>query len=140
MAAISLARHGQPPPDALLRLTSTMRRWSCSAISALKHALAEVITNALNFSPQSGEVVVTQWEANGYAWLTITDHGPGIPEDRLKLTLKEYEQLDRKTQEQQGMGLGLPLANRIIEAHSGMLQINSVVGSATRVTIKLPCS
>jgi signal transduction histidine kinase len=140
VTTVSLARHfASRRPDAMIRLDQYDSEAVVSGnLKALKHALAELITNALNFSPQGGEVVVTQWEANGYVWLTVTDHGPGIPEDRLKLTLKEFEQLDRQTQEQQGMGLGLPLANRIIEAHGGMLQINSVVGSGTQVTVKLP--
>jgi hypothetical protein len=47
-------------------------------------------------------------------------------------------QIDRETREQQGIGLGLPLAKQIIEVHSGTFEINSVVDRGTQITNGLP--
>jgi two-component system phosphate regulon sensor histidine kinase PhoR len=105
---------------------------------ALKQALAELIANALAFSPANGVVNLSQWRSSGSVMISIVDEGPGIPEDRLAEALDEFSQLDRETNEQQGMGMGLALAQRIIQAHGGVLDILSIVGKGTQVTIALP--
>ena len=105
---------------------------------SLKQALAELIANALTFSPDDSEVTITQSRSGGSVIVSIVDEGPGIPEDRLAEALHEFSQLDRETNEQQGMGMGLALAQRIIEAHGGTLEILSIVGKGTQVHIALP--
>jgi len=105
---------------------------------ALEHALAEIIANAVNFSPAGAEVDVTQWQAEGSVVISVVDRGPGIPPDQMQNALREFHQINRRDQEQQGMGLGLPLARRILEVHAGTLEIQSVVGRGTQVTVKLP--
>ncbi len=105
---------------------------------ALKQALAELIANALAFSPANSEVNISQWRSAGNVMVSIVDEGPGIPEDRLAEALDEFSQIDRESNEQQGMGMGLALAQRIIQAHGGALDILSIVGKGTQVTIALP--
>jgi signal transduction histidine kinase len=105
---------------------------------ALRHALAELLANALTFSPEGGEVVVSQWEADDKVWISIMDAGPGIAPPKLDQALQDFHQIDRETQEQQGIGLGLPLARRIVEAHGGTFEINSVVDKGTQITVGLP--
>lgn len=105
---------------------------------ALKHALAELITNALNFSPEHAEVAISMWEADGMIWISILDSGPGMPPDELQQAMRDYQQIDRVMHEQQGIGLGLPLARKIIDVHNGSLEISSVVDKGTQVTVKLP--
>jgi two-component system sensor histidine kinase/response regulator len=105
---------------------------------ALRHALAELITNAINFTPAGGQVTVAQWQAERRAWVSITDNGPGIPPDRLEYAFKNFQQIDRESREQQGIGLGLPLARQVIEVHGGTFELNSVVDTGTQVTISLP--
>ena len=105
---------------------------------ALKQALAELIANALTFSPENSEVTITQSRSGGNVIVSIVDEGPGIPEDRLEEALNEFSQLDRETNEQQGMGMGLTLARRILEAHGAVMEILSIVGKGTQVRIALP--
>jgi signal transduction histidine kinase len=107
-------------------------------INALKHALAEIIANALNFSPTGAEVVVSAWQSGRRVIISVTDHGPGIPAQQLAQALREFYQIDRDRQEQQGMGMGLPLARRLVEVHGGALDIQSVVGRGTQVIVELP--
>lgn len=109
----------------------------CNA-PALKQAFAELISNAIKFSPDDGEVVITQWRSGGKVMVSIVDQGEGIPENRLAEALRDFSQLDRDTNEQQGMGMGLALAQRIIEVHGGTLDILSIVGKGTQVTVSLP--
>ena len=106
--------------------------------SAIKHAVAEVLANALSFSQAGDEVVVQQWQADRDVVITITDRGPGIAEEQLAQALREFSQINRQVREQQGMGMGLPLARRLIDVHGGEMDIHSVEGRGTQVTIKLP--
>ena len=107
-------------------------------INALKHALAEPITNALNFSPQDGEVVISQQMTDSSVNISVVDQGPGFPQEQVDRVTEAFYQFNRKTQEQQGLGLGLNLAYRIIEAHDGTLTIDSAPGNGTKVTVQLP--
>lgn len=106
--------------------------------STLKHALAELIANALNFSPEGSEITLSQWQANGNIWLSIVDQGAGMSEEQVERALHEFSQIEREKREQQGIGLGLPLARRIIEIHGGTLKLSSVTDKGTQVTISLP--
>jgi signal transduction histidine kinase len=107
---------------------------------SLKHALAELICNALAFSPQDSEVTVAEWFDETQVWISIVDYGKGMRLEDIPIALKPFEQIDRETQEQQGVGLGLPLAKRIIEAHGGALEIHSVLGKGTEVLVCLPAT
>ncbi len=106
--------------------------------AALKHALAELISNALAYSPDGSQVTVTQWEENGRAWISIADHGVGISEADWKQAQARFQQVNRDRTEQQGMGLGLPLARRIILTHGGTFKLRSEVGKGTQVFLSLP--
>lgn len=105
---------------------------------ALKHALAEIITNAINFSPENGEVTVKKWEERGLVWISCLDKGAGIPEDQLARIFENFYQVNRETQEQQGVGMGLPLAQRIFAVHGGEVRLESVLGKGTEAVIRLP--
>jgi signal transduction histidine kinase len=105
---------------------------------ALKQALLELIANALAYSPLNSTVFVGQKYVPEGVRVTITDQGSGIPEDRLARAMELFAQLDRETNEQQGMGIGLGLAQRLIDAHGGRLEIRSVVDKGTQVLVYLP--
>jgi signal transduction histidine kinase len=107
-------------------------------MGALKHALSELITNAINFSPEGHQVLITQWKTEKNVWISITDQGPGIEPDQLQKALEQFQQISRETQEQQGIGLGLALAHHLIRAHSGNLELTSVKDKGTQVSVSLP--
>jgi signal transduction histidine kinase len=67
--------------------------------------------------------------------VTISDSGSGIPPGQMEKIFNYYY-----TTKENGVGLGLPIAHRIIEAHGGQLKIESRVGAGTKVTVTLPVS
>ena len=67
--------------------------------------------------------------------VVFSDSGSGIPEDQMDKVFNYYYTTNEK-----GVGLGLPIAHRIIEAHGGQLKIESKVGVGTKVTVLLPVS
>lgn len=105
---------------------------------SLTHAIAEIIANALDYSPSGRDVKVSQWMCDARVYISITDCGAGMTEDQIKHALLEFEQIDRDRNEQQGLGLGLYVARRIVEAHRGQLEVASKPGSGTQITICLP--
>lgn len=105
---------------------------------SLTHAIAEIIANALDYSPPDRDIVVAQWARDSWVYITITDQGKGMTEEQLDHALKDFEQIDRDRNEQQGLGLGLFLARKIVEAHFGTMEIASRLGSGTQITISLP--
>lgn len=107
-------------------------------IQTLTHAIAELMANALDFSPEESEVFVNQWMADGFVWISIVDPGQGMSAEQLERALQDFEQIDRENREQQGMGLGLPLAGSIIDAHGGKLEVKSCPGKGTQVILNLP--
>jgi signal transduction histidine kinase len=140
-AATNLARRFayQQPPNVQLNMKHEDRdaQVQCNP-AALKQAFAELIANALVFAKADGTVNVAQWHADGAVWVSIIDNGAGIPPEKLAVALEDFQQVDRDTREQQGIGMGLPLAKRIIEIHNGNLEIKSVVGKGTQVVVGLP--
>lgn len=107
---------------------------------ALKQALAELISNAIKFSPESSRVMITQWVKDGYVWVAVVDQGAGIPEAQLRQALLAFQQIGREEREQQGIGIGLTLAQRIIDAHGGALDLRSTPGKGTQVIVNIPLS
>ena len=67
----------------------------------------------------------------------VSDQGRGFSPDHIK-QVGAYMQFDRKMQEQQGLGLGLTICQRLTELHGGRLEIQSNPGQGTTVTVKLP--
>lgn len=105
---------------------------------ALKHALAELVSNAVNHSPDGAIIHLQQWTAEGAIWITINDDGAGMSDDEIARALQPFEQINRDAREQQGMGLGLSVARKIIEAHGGTLHVRSAKGKGTQVIVGLP--
>jgi signal transduction histidine kinase len=123
-----LIKQGDTAPDAVVL---------CNP-SALKQALAELIANALAFSPPNGAVYVGQKYVAEGVRVTITDEGPGIPEGKLASVMEAFSQLERESTEQQGLGIGLALAQRLIDAHGGRLEMRSIPGKGTQALAFLP--
>lgn len=100
--------------------------------------VGEGIRNAATFSPQHGQVNIELSQADGYAYVTITDQGKGIAADDLPRIWDRFTQINREKTEQQGLGLGLSLTRESARLHHGDCTIESIVGLGTRFTLKLP--
>jgi two-component system, sensor histidine kinase and response regulator len=109
-----------------------------SHMQPLRHAFAELIANAINFSPENGVVTIGGWRAGRAMWVTITDRGPGMTREQIGEASQFWSQVDRESNEQQGMGMGLMLAHRIITLHGGILELRSEVGKGTQAQVGLP--
>jgi len=104
----------------------------------LAKLVGELTHNAFKFSPVGTPVSVELAVADPDAVvLTVKDQGRGLEPDQIG-KVGAFMQFDRKTHEQQGLGLGLTIARRIAELHGGSLTLQSEKGAGTTVTVRLP--
>ncbi len=99
----------------------------------------ELFDNAIRYS-KKGSPLVVETEMNGAEFiLRIRDHGRGMSAEQLH-NVGAYMQFERKVYEQQGSGLGLTVARRLIEIHGGFLKLESEYGKGTTATVALPAA
>jgi signal transduction histidine kinase len=103
----------------------------------LAKVVDEVVHNAFKFSKPGTPVTVSAGSAANKYFINVTDRGRGFSTDHIT-HIGAYMQFDRKMQEQQGQGLGLSIAKRLVELHGGTLAIQSETDHGTSVTVKLP--
>ena len=106
----------------------------------LQQVLANVLQNAIKYSPAGGEIGVSLRAHAGGVLVKVSDHGMGLPPDALKTI---FEPFGRASNAQRshlpGMGLGLYIARRIVEQHGGRIWADSAgEGRGTRINIWLP--
>jgi signal transduction histidine kinase len=106
----------------------------------LRQVLLNLIGNAIKFTPSGGSIeVVVQRLTEGGLILRVTDTGIGIAPENIARALQPFGQIERAmSRDQGGVGLGLPLSQRLVELHGGRLEINSTVGAGTTVSVRLP--
>lgn len=89
----------------------------------VERVLINLIQNALKYAPGSAIILKTEI-LPGYVKLSVIDHGPGIPADKLPLIFRRYYRLDPKGI-QTGLGLGLYIAAEIVKQHGGEIGVSS---------------
>ena len=105
----------------------------------LEQALVNLVANAQRYSPPGG-VVRLRVERRGAqtAWI-VEDDGPGIPEaDRARLFERFFVGRNDRTGPRDGVGLGLPTALAIAQAHGGTIEVDSAVGQGSRFALVVP--
>jgi signal transduction histidine kinase len=102
-------------------------------------AVQELLHNAVAHSAPGSTIEIGLEEEKGCARLSIRDHGTGIPADVLQRCREPFGQgVAHLTRTDGGLGLGLPLAQRIIEVHGGVLELSSADGSGTCAVVLVP--
>jgi len=100
--------------------------------------IAELLSNAVTFSPEGGRVRVSVQDDAERVKIVVQDDGRGIESSDLPLVWERFVQINRQEHEQQGAGLGLAIVRDIARVHQGDCTITSVPGHGTQVTLSLP--
>jgi signal transduction histidine kinase len=99
----------------------------------LKRTLTNLIENAIEAMPEGGKLSFSSMNTQQEVSISVRDTGVGIPPNMIeKIWTLLY------TTKAKGMGLGLPICRRIIEAHGGSISVESTVRKGTTFTLKLP--
>ena len=102
-----------------------------------KKIIGELVQNSLKFSEPGSVVCVSLRPMGEEVELSVQDHGRGLSMEHIQ-RIDAYVQFERKMKDEQGLGLGLAIAKKLVELHGGRLVITSGNGSGTTVVVKLP--
>jgi signal transduction histidine kinase len=108
-------------------------------VTRCQQVFGSLLTNALKFTPEGGEVRVSG-RLEGAGWVVaVVDNGPGIPADHVDRVFEPFYRLSRdEIVRAEGTGLGLALCRALVEQLGGEVHLQSTVGKGTRVTVRLP--
>jgi len=105
----------------------------------IEEVINNLVSNAINYSPEGGEVAVTARGLGEFVEIEVKDTGVGIPEEELpKIFDKFYRIKDPRTRKVIGTGLGLAIVKSVVEAHNGTIEVESLPGQGSSFRIRLP--
>ena len=99
----------------------------------IKQCLINIIRNAIQAMPNGGKIMIDLQFSQNEAMIRIKDTGPGLSESQ-KEKIFEFYYSDKEG----GIGLGLPISQKIMEDHCGRIEVDSQIGEGTQFTLYLP--
>ena len=119
------------PPDAAVTVYAD--------ISLIQRVLENLVGNALKHTPAGGKVSISVQRSAAAVGVSVADTGPGIPREALPHIFDRFYKADQQDEHCKGfMGLGLAIARRILELHSGEISVVSEERQGTRFHFDLP--
>ena len=105
----------------------------------MERLLSNLISNAIKYTPEEGNIFVRLDRQDDQAVLTVEDNGRGIPADALPHIFDRFYRVPGEyTDPEQGLGLGLSFVAWIVRTHNGTIDVESEIGKGSRFRIKLP--
>lgn len=105
----------------------------------LNQVLNNLIGNAIKFSPDGGTIQVSLHEVEGKVQVVVSDEGIGMPADQVHRIFDRFYQVDGSSRRRfSGTGLGLAIAKRILEAHDGVIWVESELDKGSTFYFTLP--
>jgi two-component system, OmpR family, sensor histidine kinase CreC len=104
----------------------------------LRHALLNIIDNALRFSPEKGAIDIAAYQSEQQTAITISDDGSGIPANAQAHIFERFFSLPAAPGERRGTGLGLSFVREAVLLHGGTVSIENIPSGGACVTVILP--
>ncbi len=105
----------------------------------LFQVISNLLSNALKYSPDGGDVLVTTARVGGEVVVSVRDHGLGISSEDLPRLFQRYERIDSKTGHKiSGTGLGLVISRQIVEMHGGRIWAGRNAGGGSEFAFAIP--
>ena len=104
----------------------------------MSQVLGNLVSNALRYTPEGGEIVLSAFGAERQTILEVRDSGAGIASDDLVHVFDRFYRGDNSRQGNGESGLGLAIAKSIVMAHGGTISASSTLGEGTTFTIRIP--
>jgi signal transduction histidine kinase len=104
----------------------------------LKQILLNLLTNAIKFTKEGGQVIVSGGIIDGELRLRVRDTGVGMTKDEIAFAMQPFHQLDTAPRKQMGTGLGLPVTKALVDANRARLVLSSEPGVGTSADVIFP--
>lgn len=105
----------------------------------LRESIEHVLNNAIAYTDRRGKIELTAEGDDDKAVITVRDNGSGIADEDLPRVFNRFDRIgDLNERGETALGLGLPLTRQFIEAHGGTVELESVEGMGTTVTLSIP--
>ena len=104
----------------------------------MKQVLLNLLSNALKFTPEGGQIGVQAELRDGAAEIPVTDTGVGIAPEDQETVFEEFRQVGMASKKVEGTGLGLAISRKFIELHGGKIWVKSQVGAGSTFAFTLP--
>ncbi|MDO5344234.1 MAG: HAMP domain-containing sensor histidine kinase [Lachnospiraceae bacterium] len=112
-------------------------RCRCDA-ERIQQLLTILIDNAFSYTPEGGTVLLSLKASGSAARITVSDNGPGIPDDQKKAVFQRFYCIDHSRSQKGHFGLGLCIAQEIAKLHKGQLLLADTPGGGASFTLVLP--
>ena len=110
-------------------------------IGLIQRVLENLVRNAIQFTPEGGEVTISITERSGSFAIAVSDSGPGIAaEDVPRIFDRFYRARDGEEARSASSGLGLAIVKRILDLHGSRITVTSTVNQGTRFEFELPAA
>ena len=106
----------------------------------LEQVLANLVSNAIKYSPQGGEIQISGQVRPGQVIVCVSDHGPGVAPEDIPHIFDRFYRSSIAKRTTKGAGLGLYLARAVVEAHGGRIWIDPRPGKGARICFSIPRS
>lgn len=105
----------------------------------LANAVEAVLSNAIRVTPRGGRITVTAAHRGETVVISVADTGPGIPDDQLQRVFDAFARLPKRPGDPaQGVGLGLTVARRQLEAFGGRIEVSSTLKQGSTFSLEIP--
>jgi signal transduction histidine kinase len=105
----------------------------------LKRALGNLLDNAVRLAPEGSEIVASCGAIGSWAWMAVSDQGPGIPEEvHERIFERSWGAADLHDRTRRRSGLGLAIVRQVMAGHGGLVTIRSSAGSGSTFALWLP--
>lgn len=122
-----------------IKLNAAVQDQVLGSEEELRSAFGNLISNAIRYTPDRGEITINWEKRNGQGVFWVQDSGIGIePEHIPRLTERFYRVDSSRSRETGGTGLGLAIVKHVLNRHEARLEITSQVGKGSRFTIWFP--
>ena len=111
----------------------------CADPAKLHDVLRNLVANAITYSPEQSAIAIEAWRSDGRIAMSVSDSGPGIPEDDLPRVFERFYRVDKsRARDPGGTGLGLSIVKHLVGLHGGEVHVENRAEGGAMFTVSLP--
>ena len=122
-----------------VRVEIQSKAWLLGSLQELQSAFSNLVSNAVRYTPEGGQVTLRWFEQDGHPVFSVTDTGEGIASEHIPRLTERFYRVDRsRSRETGGTGLGLAIVKHILSRHDARLDVQSIPGKGSTFSAMFP--